>query len=190
MSALEQQTFISEVDYLKLEEFSEDKHEYVAGIIYAMSGAKNRNNEIAANCMISLGGKLRGSHCKPFGSDTKVKIDLASGTRFYYPDLMVVCEKNRDNEVYQDSPALIIEVLSDSTRRTDLSEKKDAYLSIPSLNHYLLIEQDQAKVIVYQENGTSFEQSVVEGLDQIIEFADMETDLSLTEIYQDITFDS
>lgn len=186
MSALELQTFLSEEDYLKLEEFSEAKHECVAGVVYAMAGVKNRHNEIVSNCQGSLFAKLRGSQCKPFNSDTKVRIDFATGTRYYYPDCLVVCDRNRDEEVFQEKPNLIIEVLSASTRRTDISEKKDAYLSIPTLNHYLIVEPDEAKVIVYRRDGQEFQQSIVEGVDNNIVLSDLEITLSLAEIYQDI----
>jgi len=114
---------VPEEDYLRGELLTDQKHEYVGGIIHAMAGATNRHNDIAVNCVASLRAHLRGTPCKPCNSDTKVRIRLFSGTRYYYPDAMVVCRPNPDSDTFQDQPTVIIEVLSDSTRRTDEEEK-------------------------------------------------------------------
>lgn len=141
MTAAGKWDLVSEEDYLEGELISDQKHEYLAGVVYAMAGARNRHNDIGMNCSGELRARLRGKPCKPCNSDTKVRIRLATGTRYYYPDTMVVCRPNPDDDSFQDEPAVIIEVLSESTRRTDEGEKKDAYLMIPSLGVYLMVEQ-------------------------------------------------
>ena len=88
------------------------KHEYAGGYVYAMAGAKNVHNTVATAFLGLMHAKLRGRPCQPFNSDTKVRIRLATHTRFYYPDGMVVCEPNADDEEFQDRPVVIAEVLS------------------------------------------------------------------------------
>ena len=75
---------------------------------------------------------------------------MPTQTRFYYPDVSVVNRPNPPHETFQDEPSAIVEVLSRRTRRIDQCEKKDAYLTIPSLNVYILVEQDAPLVQVYR----------------------------------------
>jgi Uma2 family endonuclease len=188
MSVLKKWELISESDYLDRELVSEHKHEYNAGVVYAMAGAKNRHNRIVTNLTASLWARLRRSPCQPFNSDTKVRIRLAMGNRYYYPDAMVVCSPNPDGDSYQDAPVVIVEVLSDSTRRIDEGEKKDAYLTIPGLGVYLMVEQDFPLVVVHRCGPGGFHREVIEGLESVIPLPEIETELSLSEIYEAVNF--
>ena len=123
MIALKQPDVIPVADYLAGEEISGVKHEYLGGAVHAMAGtASNQHNMIATSALLALGFQLRGKTCQPFNSDTKVRIDYPDHVRFYYPDAMVVCQPNPASDHFQDRPVVVIEVLSDSTRRTDLYE--------------------------------------------------------------------
>ena len=82
---------------------------------------------------------------------------MSDHVRFYYPDAMVVCQSNPMTDAFQDQPVVIVEVLSEGTRRLDVGEKQDAYLTIPSLTHYILLEQDSPTAVVYQRVGERFE---------------------------------
>lgn len=131
-------SYITEEDYLKSELASDIKHEYMAGRIYAMSGASKNHERIAGNLYREFGNHLKQSPCEPFSSDIKVK----AGNQFFYPDVMVVCEDDTPSEYYTSSPILIVEVLSPSSRRVDETVKRMAYQALPSLREYILIEQD------------------------------------------------
>ena len=74
MSTARQTSFVSVDDYLAGEQQSSVKHEYVAGLVYAMVGAKNAHNIIASNALISLGQQLQGKPCRAFNPDTKIRI--------------------------------------------------------------------------------------------------------------------
>jgi len=177
---------VPEEDYLRGERLREQKHEYVGGRVHAIAGTTNRHSDIAGNVFGSLHARLRGTPCKPCNSDTKVRIRLLSGTRYYYPDAMVVCRPNPDSDSFQDQPTVIIEVLSDATRRTDEEEKKDAYLTIPSLGLYVMVEQDVALAVVFRRTTTGFERSVIAGLDSVIPMPEIGIALPLAEIYEGI----
>lgn len=131
-------SFISQDEYLAGELMSEVKHEYIDGAIYAMAGASKNHERIIGNVFTKLHAHLENTPCEPFLSDLKIKV----ANNFFYPDIMVVCEDNTDHDYYTESPVLIIEVLSKSTRKTDQALKRMAYQSLPSLNEYVLIEQD------------------------------------------------
>lgn len=137
-------------DYLAGELDSPVRHEYVGGAVYAMAGARVNHNRISGNAFGSLHARLRGGACHPFGPDMKVRVRLEKETRFYYPDLSVVCESNPPDDLYQDAPTVVLEVVSPSTRRVDEEEKKEAYLTIASLGAYLIVEQEAPAVLVYR----------------------------------------
>lgn len=179
---------ISPEDYLAAEKDSPIKHEYLGGVVHAMAGAGTRHNHIAGSAFLSLGTQLRGKSCFPISSDTKIKIDTGNQTRFYYPDAGMVCESNPDEDHFQEKPVLIIEVLSHSTRRTDQSEKKDAYLLIPSLKAYLLIETDRPEVTVYERKNGHFVASIYNDLADLIAFPDLAVSLPLADLYERIDF--
>jgi Uma2 family endonuclease len=188
MTASAKWNLVSVEEYLAGELRSPIKHEYVGGVVYAMAGARNRHNRIATNTLTELGFRLRGRRCEPFNSDTKVRIRLPTHTRFYYPDASVVCDSNPDDDSYQDDPAVIAEVLSRRTRRTDEVEKKDAYLTIPSLGVYLLIEQEAPLVTVFRRTDAGFIREVFQGLDAVIPLKEIDIELPLAEIYAGVEF--
>jgi Uma2 family endonuclease len=180
--------FLSVENYLSGERRAKRKHEYAGGHAYAMAGAKNLHNTIAGAFFGILFGKLRGRPCQPFNSDTKVRIRMTTDTRFYYPDGMVVCESNAPGDEFQDRPVVIAEVVSVSTRRTDESEKRDAYLTIPTLATYLLIETERPRVVVHQRTPEGFAAGVYEDLDAKIPLEAIGVDVALSELYERVDF--
>ena len=138
MSATVKSIDIREEDYLQGEINSNVKHELIAGGVYAMAGASGNHERISLNISRKFGNHLEGLPCEPFGSDMKVKV----GSNFFYPDVIVDCNFDEEEPYYTDSPVIIIEVLSKSTRRIDETIKREAYLNIPTLQEYVLIEQD------------------------------------------------
>ncbi len=188
MSAVLKRQLISVEDYLAGELVSPIKHEYLGGVIYAMAGARNVHNLIAGNVFGMLHARLRGSGCRPYNSDTKIRVRLPTHLRFYYPDASVICRPNPPDDSFQDEPALIAEVLSRKTRRTDEGEKRDAYLTIPSLSAYLLIEQEIPVVTVYRRTDQGFVREVYAELDSVLPLGEVGTELPLAEIYDGVQF--
>jgi Uma2 family endonuclease len=188
MSTARKINLVSVQDYLAGELLSPVKHEYVAGVVYAMAGARNAHNLIATNTLGALYAHLRGRPCRPFNSDTKVRIRLPTHVRFYYPDASVICRPNPQGDSFQDEPAVIVEVLSRRTRRIDEGEKKDAYLAIPSLAVYALVEQDTAAVVAFRRTEGGFVREVYEGLDAVLPLGEIGIDLPLAEIYEAVEF--
>jgi Uma2 family endonuclease len=188
MSTAKNLDLVSVDDYLAGELNSPVKHEYLGGVAYALAGARNAHNVIATNTLVILGGRLRGRECRAFNSDTKIRVRLPAHVRFYYPDGSVVCRPNPQSASFQDEPAVIFEVLSHRTRRIDEGEKKDAYLTIPSLDVYLLIEQDAPAVVVFRRTERGFVRESYLGLDSVLPLPEIDLDLPLTEIYQAVEF--
>jgi len=188
MSSAEQPQYHSVEEYLAIEEQAQTKSEYIDGWIRAMTGATNRHNCVKINCLVYLANQLKGQRCRPFDSDTKVRIDREGRRRFYYPDVQVVCQSNDPLSVFQDQPVLIIEVLSPSTRRYDLDEKMAAYLTIPSLECYITLEQHQPIAIVMRRSNGGFLRQTIQGIDQTIDLPFLGCSLPMREIYDGIEF--
>ena len=180
---------VSVDDYLHGELTSTRKHEYVCGEVYAQAGGTNTHNRIASNVQGILFGQLRGKVCRVYNSDTKVRIQLDEGTRFFYPDALVICESNPPTDTFQDHPVVIVEVLSASTRRLDLEEKRASYCLIPSLETYILLEQSEVAAIVFQKNNEGqFERKIYVGSEQVIPMLVIESQLKLSEAYEAVEF--
>ena len=188
MPAARPLALITVTDYLAGELVSRVKHEYAAGYVYAMAGATNAHNTIAGNFFGVMFNALRKGPCQPFNSDTKVRIRLPTHHKFYYPDGMIVCDGNPPDVTYQDSPVVVAEVTSTSTRRTDIGEKREAYTSLPSLDTYLVIEGVCPKVTVHRRAGSGFETFEYEGLDAVIPLDAVGTTLALADLYERIDF--
>lgn len=188
MTAAPRLALISVEDYLTRELVSPLKHEYLGGVVHAMAGARNLHNIIAGNIFAALHARLRGRRCRPFNSDTKIRVRLPTHWRFYYPDTSVVCRPNPPDDSFQDEPAVIFEVLSQATRRIDDGEKKDAYLTIPSLAAYILIEQESAAVVVYRRTEHGFVREIYEEPGAVIPLSEIEAELPLVEIYEGVEF--
>jgi Uma2 family endonuclease len=189
MTAVKKLNLVSVEDYLEGELVARMKHEYLGGVVYAMAGARNAHNTIAVNWIAAVATQLRGKPCQAFNSDTKVHVRLPTQTRFYYPDGMIVCRPNPHLDTFQDNPVVVAEVTSVTTRRTDEGEKKDAYLSIPSLTAYLLIETSRPRVVVHRRGADdNFVPEVYEGLDSVVPLDDVGCSLALAELYERIDF--
>ena len=179
---------ISVRDYLDGERCAKRKHEYLEGFVYAMAGASNLHNRIATNATVSLGSQLRGRPCQVFNSDTKVRVQFAHGTRFYYPDSMVVCEPNSNDDVFHDAPVVIVEIVSESTRRTDEYEKREAYLSIHSLIAYILFEQSAPLAVVYRRRDGEFVNEPFSRLEAVVPLHEIGCKLRLNDVYDNVIF--
>ena len=172
---------LTEAEYLNGEFTSKDKHQFVSGEVYAMAGASVDHNRIAGNIFSEFRIAFKGQFCEPFIADMKVS---ALGD-YYYPDVMVVCDDHKDDSDYvKHAPKLIVEVLSRSTRVFDHSIKQAKYLKIPSLEYYVLIEQDLCEVSVLSRSAGFIPQYYYLG--DVIEFPILDVVISVNDIYERI----
>ncbi|MFM7517762.1 MAG: Uma2 family endonuclease [Pirellula sp.] len=188
MSSADIPELLSMEDYLAKEEVARFKSEYIGGRIRAMTGASIRHNCIKGNFFILLGNALKNKKCRPYDSDTKLRIEREGKRRFYYPDVQVVCESNDPLSVFQDRPVLIIEVLSPSTRAYDLHEKLEAYQLIPSLECYIVLEQHQPIAYFWRRSKEGWIKRTIQGIESMIDLPILNCVLSLRDIYERVDF--
>jgi Uma2 family endonuclease len=137
--------------YLAYEFDSPVKHEFVDDVLYGMSSASDRHVLVA----MAFGRRLDAylpANCQVFQSDMKLRITHTNPVVFYYPDVLVSCAADDRERYFREKPILLIEVLSPSTERVDRTEKLAAYRSIPSLQEYVLADQDMPKIEVMRRS--------------------------------------
>ncbi|MGD7033776.1 Uma2 family endonuclease [Methylotuvimicrobium buryatense] len=139
---------ISVEDYLDGELIAETKHELIDGAVYAMVGTSGNHQRIAINVLAEFRSHLKNLPCEPFGSDMKVRVD----SNFFYPDVIVDCHFDESQPYYTETPIIIVEVLSKTTRRNDKTVKLANYLKLPTLQEYVMIEQDYVEVEVLRRS--------------------------------------
>ncbi|MEH1910785.1 MAG: Uma2 family endonuclease [Nostoc sp.] len=135
-------------EYLEWEPQQDVRYEYANGEVFAMTGGTIPHNDIALNLYRALYPHLRFRGCRVNVSD--VKMQLTPQSRYYYPDVIVSCDPEDLNaRKFIQHPKLIVEVLSPGTSAKDRGEKFTYYLTIPSLQEYILIESEKISVERY-----------------------------------------
>jgi len=148
MSLDKQKSFISVNEYLVGEKYSDTKHEYINGSVYAMEGGSRNHNILTFNLTTMIGLHLK-SPCQGYGSDMKIRVkDI-----FYYPDLSISCQEEATDDYYNEHLVLIIEVLSPSTERIDKYEKFLVYQQIDTLQEYVLVHQDIMEIWIFRRTN-------------------------------------
>ncbi len=178
-----ERTGIGVEEYLEGELYSDVRHEYAAGEVYAMVGASDRHGLIAGNLFALIRPRARKAGCQLFIADMKVRLRLNDQDYFYYPDLVLSCEPDDRATYYRESPCLIIEVLSQATERIDRREKLFAYQAIPSLREYLLVSQERPRVEVFRRSNRWHREEHTSGS---VRVECLDTQLPFENIYEDI----
>lgn len=171
---------ISEEDYLQGEEFSDMRHEYHDGQVYAMAGASAKHNLVAGNAFSLLHARLP-DHCDVFMADMKVRLQLQRKVIFYYPDVVVSCAADDRAQYFRAKPCLIIEVLSRATERRDRGEKFWNYQRIASLQEYLLLAQEVKEATLFRRATNWQPETYREGM---IHLASVGLDVPLDALYR------
>jgi Uma2 family endonuclease len=171
---------------------TEQRSEYVAGGVFAMSGGSEEHNLITLNVGAELRNQLKGRPCRVCPSDMKVHIAAADVGA--YPDAIVVCGERAFHDSRRDvitNPILIVEVLSGPTEAYDRGDKFHHYRRLESLKAYLLLPQTrmQADLFLRQPDGT-WSLSSYEGPADSIPLHLLESELSLAEVYDKVELPS
>lgn len=187
--AVPMQQRYSPEEYLALERQADRKSEYFNGFMFAMAGASREHNLIAGNVFGELRAQFKGRPCETYQSDMRVKV---SETGLYtYPDVVAVCGERRFEDVSVDTllnPTLIIEVLSESTETYDRGDKFAHYLRLESLQEYVMIAQDKARVEHYVREGDHWRYTDRRDLESVLELASIGCRVPLREIYDRVEF--
>lgn len=172
-------------EYFELERHSGQRYEYVNGMVYAIAGVSRAHNRISLNLALLLMQHLRGGPCQVFSTELKLNLKLGDAEFFYYPDVMVACDKRGWDEYFIHNPTLVIEVLSPSTQSTDLREKSFNYKRLPSVEEYVVVAQKDYRVTVYRR-AEAWRGEVYAGADAVLDLSSVGLAAPLSEIYKEV----
>lgn len=147
----------TEEEYLKLEDKSTDeRHEYIDGVLRLMAGTTQEHNDIAQNFVFKLMMTAREKKCRLAVESIRVKLLIGSKKRYYYPDIVVACNPNDGDRRTIENPCFVVEILSKSTSSIDKVEKLDTYQRIASIKQYVIVDQARRKVEVYTRQDSKW----------------------------------
>ncbi|HKQ07551.1 MAG TPA: Uma2 family endonuclease [Blastocatellia bacterium] len=186
-------------EYLARERKSEERHQYLDGLIYLMAGESPAHGDICVNLIAELRTQLRGTPCRVWTKDAKVlsgpTIRSARSMKglFSYPDLVVVCGEPKFLDEHLDvvlNPQVIIEVLSPSTESFDRSEKFRRYLRYnPTLTDYVMVSQAEPAIDHFRRMSSGeWVYLPIEGLEDSLTLSSIDCVIRLSEIYDRVGF--
>ncbi len=172
----------TEEEYLKLEdESTEERHEYIDGVLRAVAGGTKEHNEIANNFVLKLMSLARSKACRLYTENVRVKLPIGSKKRYYYSDVVLTCKPDDGDNRTVENPCLVVEVLSKSTSSIDKGEKLDTYQRIASIKQYVIVDQAKRKIEVYIRQGDKWIYQTLESGQ--FDIPCLETSMTLDEVY-------
>lgn len=174
-------------EYIEFEENSEIRHEFHNGHLYPIEATTVAHNEVKQNTVALIRPVFRKRGCKVV--DETIKLQILENGKYVYPDIMLTCDESDKNVIYiMQHPSLIIEILSKSTADYDKGTKFNLYQTLPSVEYYLLIESRWQSIELYsrteKKNFWTYQRFTEPS--EIIEFPNLNFQLSFEDIYQDL----
>jgi Uma2 family endonuclease len=177
--------YMTEAEYLKFEENSPTRHEYVNGYVHAMCAPSIAHGRIVSRLTTSLAKRLGDGPCEAFSAGLKMSSDTASNNNYFYPDLMVRCDRTGWGDQWAIDPRLIIEVLSPSTQYIDRREKANTYQKIRSMEEYVIAAQSSAQLTIFRRTE-GWVAEIVSGPEAVAEIRSLGVSIPLAEIYRGV----
>ncbi|NJR31862.1 MAG: Uma2 family endonuclease [Chamaesiphon sp. CSU_1_12] len=174
-------------EYFAWEEKQLEKHEYIGGEVYAMTGGTINHSRIALKFGALLDNFLSGSSCQAANSDCRVNI--VESNDFTYPDVSVTCDdRDRSNTKYITYPCLLVEVLSESTEAYDRGGKFRMYRQNPILQDYVLVSSEKIEVDLYRKTESGSWEIINYQAGDTIDLKSINLTFPIEQIYQGISF--
>lgn len=178
-------TMMDQEQYLRWEAEQPEKHEYLAGEIYAMVGVRREHALVALALGSLLRQRLKGSPFQTFVADMKLRVDAADA--FFYPDVMVTCDpRDRSAETAIMHPCLVVEVLSDSTAAFDRGQKFAAYRRLESLREYLLVDIEARRLELYRREGAHWLLLETESSETPLQLQSVDVSIGAGDAFEDL----
>lgn len=179
--------YFTPAEYFPWEAQQTEKHELIAGQVYAMSGGSKNHSLIASNFLLVIRPHLRGSACQVYNSD--LKVNICNTNNFTYPDLSVTCDpRDREHPLYITYPCLLVEVLSSSTEAYDRGKKFHQYRLNPKLVDYVLASSEEIAIDIYHKNNAGDWLLLSYRAGDQVELHSIGLRVAIEEFYEGVTF--
>ncbi len=173
-------------EFLAWEERQELRHEFDGFRAIAMTGGTAGHAAVQRNLAVALHSRLRGQPCKFYGNDLKF-ITAEGAVR--YPDGMVICVPVDRRAKFVENPTIVFEALSPSTTRTDRIEKAREYQATPSVQRYIMLEQDSIAAVVYARAAGSWTHDILVAGSPLV-LPEIGLTFPLAELYEGLDFET
>ena len=150
-----------------------------------MTGGTIAHDLITFNLRKALDARLAGKPCRPLGPNVKVIVD----GRVRYPDGFIVCGGVNQRATVAEDPVVVIEVLSEGNPGKDLFDKNREYRATPSIQRYVILEQNSAAAMAFFRRGEDWLTEIVRGDNAVIRLPETDIEVPLAEVYANIEFD-
>lgn len=182
---------ITPQEYLSIERAADEKSEYIAGEMFAMSGASRNHSFLVGDIFAQLLQQLKSRPCEVHASELRVRVTPATYT---YPDVVVVCGEPQFEDSELDTllnPTVIFEVLSPSTENWDRGGKFERYRRLESLQEYILVSQSEYLVEQRtRQSDSTWLLRELEGPDNTLQITTIGCTVTLREIYSRVNLES
>ena len=171
-------------EYLRFEMASDERHEFIDGVVYGMTGAALPHNRLALNVAARLLTGAGDGPCHVYMEGAKLRV----GDDVFYPDVMVVCDRTGEDDAMAYAPCLLVEVLSPSTARRDRTTKRTKYQAIPSLRAYVVVSRQGRHVERHWRDAadTAWQSEEIADRGDVVIPCPVSTVLTLDEIYRGV----
>jgi Uma2 family endonuclease len=171
-------------EFLAWEERQAARHEFDGVRPVAMTGGTRAHATIEVNFAIVIGGRLRGGPCRFYGSDLKIR---TGDDRIRDSDGFVACAAGESASTVVSDPVIIFEVLSPTTAALDRIVKAREYQATPSVQRYVMLEQDRIGATVYARIGEGWTHEILIA-DSTLDLPEIGIALPLAELYEGLVF--
>jgi Uma2 family endonuclease len=175
-------------EYVALETYSDVKHEFLDGDIYAMAGGSRNHAALAIAIASALLNAVRGGSCTVQGSDLRIYVE--AGRLATFPDVSVICGPIQLHPAGPQEtalhPMILVEVTSDSSEEYDLGEKREFYQTIPTLREYIIVSHRERRITVHAREGDGWTSRISARGDRFAA-PSLETDIAVDDIYANST---
>jgi Uma2 family endonuclease len=169
-------------EFLAWEERQELRHEFDGFAPVAMTGGTAAHDLITFNLRKVLDARLTGKPCQPWGPNMKIVVD----GRVRYPDAFVVCQPVPLTATIADNPVVVFEVVSEGSTSTDLIDKNREYRATPSIQRYIILQQNRVAAVAFARRGQDWLSEIVAGPDAILQLPEIDIELPLMEVYANV----
>lgn len=148
-------------EFLKIARGSENRYEYIDGQIYLLASPKFRHQKIVMDLSVQFSSWFKGKDCQPITSPFDVTLYKDDKPNLVQPDLLVICDQEniKEDDTYTGTPALVVEVLSESTRSKDMIKKLDLYMQ-GGIEEYWIVNPFSEEINIYRFKESEIEKSI------------------------------
>jgi Uma2 family endonuclease len=188
MVALSDRVIMTAEEYLTWEPTQEERYEYWDGEVIAMSGGTLNHNRVSGNFFRLLADALVDRPYEVYIVDIKVQVEL--GQKYFYPDVIVTCDRRDDDPQVVKFPCSIVEVLSPSTEALDRGAKFAKYRQFSTLQEFVLVQVEQPVVEVFRRNEQGQWVLSKYALDDRFRLESVSIEIAIADLYRQVSFES